>query len=1099
MKSPKPFSPVLKLQPQSHLVPLKQKFSKTQVKEVPGWRLLTSTSPTSIKITPSKLSQVKSKRDFHSTLFFATDERLPLILKPNSPKALTSKSKNFNKKTLEVPDLNPDAHYRTNDKDSHSKHLKPILGRQGASFAGPGVGALSPMASPLHLDPIQAHKLTATPNPSLHHSPDLSEKFSSFSPSLSTKLTSTDRFGKESPSYFEYKTTNSSDSFKVLLRRRSENFLKNNQHSRLQSKKNTQIELKFSRSKSFSSQSESETSESLSSSDSFEDPVQEIAEVRDQMGKGVKTQGNRQSRYLYANNFDRLNNSRRSSSYQNSSLSKSSNSRSNYEEMASDDPQFIKIRPRKSQTKNVNSVAHLIPESGIGRSVTDTLYNIPHSTKFEQLTIYENENPNESFSKDPKFQSQLKPQNTGKNYLNYEKHEKNFSNTSKNQKRPSHLYSSLSPGQTLVKPTNNSSTKTTSGSQRPSRVFSQPPITSQNPESRQSRNLDHAQSTLWSPKSNIKKSPTLNLDSNEKPSKPFKLKKFNSEKPNQHMKANKAGRVTFKNQSSDEENVKMMIKITEAPDMETSALYNNENFLVNMNSEKKNHDDDHHYLNALNPFGKHKGNKSDLPSRSRASSHEWSKESYNNELGKNRPDPKKYSRKTEAYVQDMSKKYSNSPRLSNRNDSDDDSDDIYSMYSNESGQSKRSATKRPTDSRKFTKKPSNPPVRKSTFRNPASLKFLRSFIVSEVQKKLGTLDPVTNFLYNFSLSILKCIQTLAHISLLRRNSKQVQRMPTGKRKLLDVTEKDSLFTGKLKVNKMKGRESRFFSTLVVPMPRRNSKKRKEVKELKVSKTIRNKNPHGQRKGKENVLDIKEGNEDEESSSSDGSSSSSSSQNPDIMTRTRKSILYELAKQELTLQIARQILEGKDEDEKEELDQSKFEESNDDDFDSDLEEFTKKLKSSPTHFAFGPEINFKQIQKNLMFFSFKELEEGCYEIDADNLIRESDKKKFLDRKKLESELESYNKNNVELQVHPDGNMTEEQMYRARIQKVKIVGKKLKKRREKLESLAGNVQVFGSIAKAQNLNIDLGKPSFGDTFDERVYFRLKGSASPIIIKR
>ena len=69
-------------------------------------------------------------------------------------------------------------------------------------------------------------KLTATPNPSLQFTPENSEKFSSLSPSLSTKLPSTDRFGKETSSYFEYKSSNNSSSFKVLLRRRSENFAK---------------------------------------------------------------------------------------------------------------------------------------------------------------------------------------------------------------------------------------------------------------------------------------------------------------------------------------------------------------------------------------------------------------------------------------------------------------------------------------------------------------------------------------------------------------------------------------------------------------------------------------------------------------------------------------------------------------------------------------------------------------------------------------------------------------------------------------------------------------------------------------------------------
>jgi hypothetical protein len=132
----------------------------------------------------------------------------------------------------------------------------------------------------------------------------------------------------------------------------------------------------------------------------------------------------------------------------------------------------------------------------------------------------------------------------------------------------------------------------------------------------------------------------------------------------------------------------------------------------------------------------------------------------------------------------------------------------------------------------------------------------------------------------------------------------------------------------------------------------------------------------------------------------------------------------------------------------------------------------------------------------MIFSFKELEEGCFEIDMENLMRESQKRKFIEKKILENELQSHERK--DFQVAAEGNMTEEQMYRARIQKVRVIGKKLRKRREKMEGFTG-IRVDQMEKKVIRETRDFFNiQSVGDNFEERVYFRLKGSNSQFFMK-
>ena len=85
------------------LVPLRNRFPKTRIKEVPGWHVPTK-STNSMKVTSIKPYKVKNKRDFYSPLFFATDERLPFILESKSSQLIPrlSKNKNLNWNSMKI-------------------------------------------------------------------------------------------------------------------------------------------------------------------------------------------------------------------------------------------------------------------------------------------------------------------------------------------------------------------------------------------------------------------------------------------------------------------------------------------------------------------------------------------------------------------------------------------------------------------------------------------------------------------------------------------------------------------------------------------------------------------------------------------------------------------------------------------------------------------------------------------------------------------------------------------------------------------------------------------------------------------------------------
>jgi hypothetical protein len=64
------------------LVPLRNKFKKYKIKEIPGWRHNDNENYSQINLSSLRPFRVKDKKDFYSPLRFQTDERLPFVL-PN--------------------------------------------------------------------------------------------------------------------------------------------------------------------------------------------------------------------------------------------------------------------------------------------------------------------------------------------------------------------------------------------------------------------------------------------------------------------------------------------------------------------------------------------------------------------------------------------------------------------------------------------------------------------------------------------------------------------------------------------------------------------------------------------------------------------------------------------------------------------------------------------------------------------------------------------------------------------------------------------------------------------------------------------------------
>ena len=249
----------------------------------------------------------------------------------------------------------------------------------------------------------------------------------------------------------------------------------------------------------------------------------------------------------------------------------------------------------------------------------------------------------------------------------------------------------------------------------------------------------------------------------------------------------------------------------------------------------------------------------------------------------------------------------------------------------------------------------------------------------------------------------------------------------------------------------------------------------------------------------NVKIIVEKKSDPGSSESESSESEAIVEDKFTLNRSKKSLLYEISHQELVFRIAKQIITNNEENEgsKSSSTFSDVENSSDisdDEFDfaDQINDLAVMFKTSPKSFAFGPEINLNLLKQNQILFDFKELEQGKHDIDFENLKRFSNKQEFLKMQKLDSET-NLGFPQYQLQIKPDDNLTDEQQYRKRIQKMRFTNKRIKKIKDKLLNPDTSPTPFldkRPLLKSQSPNL----PYSNAEFEERVYLRLRDTSSP-----
>lgn len=1131
MISQRVVSPELLRRGKNNLVPYKHKYSTKNLAEVPGWRVGHSESPDLMKIEPSKLFKVKSKQEFYLPRITAMEKSSPVILE-------TKKVKPAKRNPISKKPLIKKSEIRENDIPKLLKSTSPRLKQSKILIEDVKV-----FNKIYNLDDIkntnsvanlnnskQTKKLTGNSNLNTFY--DSPEGYKSDQSTVAGHFNNSDKFerGVVTPTL---KATEFSITKKTVANRRNSETLTapNSKPHLLMPQRRTmnfQEELKSIQGENNFSDSESVSNDDENDEDN---PIEEIKNLRNELKINPNKNSRRSSRLLFVDMEQSEGSSRYRNSENYSSLSNSYNERKSSARHKTDTvSKDVYTAPRKSVTKQLSKKDFKEAQNMKRSSTTaNQLLNIGFG-KLNTLSSISNLTPTDlknsafnSFTPTPHALKNPIQQFTQKNSLkprpsySLSSKPKQVSNSAEKQafNQANHKYSlAHTTEKTFPNQIKPKLSLTQNSEKRPSIKV--------NPETEEV-NFVSKKSLKMPPK----KTKTFNNDFTEhSETRQKKKKQLTVEASKKPRSKNK--RITAQDSSSDPE-MKVLIKITEAPDSKQESFYRDSNYLVSGpnfgDSPSDRQDPSFSNRSNQNLLAMPKGPYSDIPGRSRANSHEWSKpENHDVEFARKRMSSNKLSKKLEVPFTDFKKKMSSSPRPK-KNPSDLNIDEINSEYSydsNTSNYSKKSVSKKTTLDQRYLKKNSvSSPRKNNSLRNPNSIRFLKPFISSEINKKLTGLNPVTNFLYNFSFSILKCISSLVKVNNFRRGSKLLNKQRSKRLLPSEIFEKDALANGKLKINKNKPRESKIFTpiSLQVPVKRMKTIRNTEIPQVYYPREITLKAMHSLKVKKEKFQqsrisqqEIRVTSESPEEGYFDSSESRSSdyedeSENKVVPSSySKKTLLYELAHQDLTLQIAKQILESNcmdresrvSDSEEEEIVIDELDESDSHDLQDEIFEISSKLNYFNGKYAFGHEVDIKALQKHQMVFSFKEVEQGFYEIDMDNLIRESEKNTFLQKRNLNNNDKKNSETDDGVVLISDWNMTEEQMYRARMQKLKMIRKKIAKRKERMNALMDEKKGFNMDSKIENLMLLSELPVLGDTFEERVYCRLKGSVSPVFIK-
>lgn len=388
----------------------------------------------------------------------------------------------------------------------------------------------------------------------------------------------------------------------------------------------------------------------------------------------------------------------------------------------------------------------------------------------------------------------------------------------------------------------------------------------------------------------------------------------------------------------------------------------------------------------------------------------------------------------------------------------------------------------------------------------SGLGYMTNFLSSEIRKSIRGKDPVKVFIKNFSHSFINCLIGLSKQSIINPKIRRVSR----KNKNLEEIVHSDLAYGKLKTNKRRSvrektnvkprtsfkksilkRESNspVFYSREIALQTVLSKR----KESNGSVSLNKNQPNGSVRSSKPIIELFS----DCSSSNISSTPISEESSSDFL---KNALVYEKDQQGISVRMANLMISQKIFDE-----ELRFFDSNsceeDSDTEIDLETEIKEMKScvgqSPARFYFSAEVNSKGNKYDQGMINVKELgEEGLFFVDMDGLAHQASKERFNLMKGLLKSSQEVNK--AVLKVIPIDEPNEHDQYVHRMRRIK---KHLsqKKSPEKYTSPS----ISKTLEKALEKNINPLKqlsekriPQDGQTYEERIYLRLKNSPSSII---
>ena len=366
----------------------------------------------------------------------------------------------------------------------------------------------------------------------------------------------------------------------------------------------------------------------------------------------------------------------------------------------------------------------------------------------------------------------------------------------------------------------------------------------------------------------------------------------------------------------------------------------------------------------------------------------------------------------------------------------------------------------------------------NTNKNSENIKLLKHYLVADLSKKIRYKDPAENFIQNFSYSILKCVNNLYKLNAniqskgkkkSQRYSEQESDKLNNKQKIVKKPTKAKSKLGQSESNKKGLASKKFYS-----------------REIALETALSRNSP--QKNVTRRIESIQKKFEKISSSESFSDVSLTIHEGP-----SRKTLLYELSHQDITIQIAKLMLKLTTINNKDEniifQSQSLHTESSESVHEVSLEEeiraLSHQINFSNEQFVFSPQVNYYFTQPGPV--GIHKFETQDFEIDSENFKNLAEKQKFYFLQRLRNEPKE---TSSPLRILPQDEMTDKEKYQLRMKKMKKIHKKKAVIKEKPKAAKLKEKTKKKRPKDEILIFK------DETYDERIYLRIKNSPSTLI---